>query len=133
MKNKILVLLLFFLLTGCSQPDSGVPVIEQLEPTLPAVEQRPTAVIMVPTATTMPVCLGMDHSQIGEGIAQQFENTDYDEVMSWFCEGAAYEDILVALQTEKLTTYPADEMLAMLADGMSWEEIWDVTGLTTEE
>lgn len=133
MKNKLWSFLLFFFLTGCMQPGSAVPIIDQLEPTLPVVEQRPTAVIMVPTATTRPVCLGMTHSRIGEGIAEQFEDTSYEDVMSWFCEGAAYEDILVALQTEKLTEYPADDMLVMLVEGMSWEEIWEVTGLTTEE
>ena len=50
--------------------------------------------------------------------------------MSWFCNGAEFEDILVALETEAQTEAAADEMLKMLADGFTWDEIWQVIGLT---
>jgi alkylation response protein AidB-like acyl-CoA dehydrogenase len=50
--------------------------------------------------------------------------------MTWFCSGAEFEDILVALQTEDQTGTPAEEMLVMLAEGFTWEEIWLVIGLT---
>ena len=66
---------------------------------------------------------------IGQGIADEYEFTSYNEVMTWFCDGAEFEDILVALQTEELSDTPAEDMLAMLAEGFSWEEIWLVVGL----
>ena len=69
-------------------------------------------------------CPGEVTNPIGTGIADEYEFTSYGEVMTWFCDGAAFEDILVALQTEEFTGTPAEEMLAMLADGLSWGDIW---------
>ena len=75
-------------------------------------------------------CLGGEVSPIGESIADDYEFTDYAEVITWFCNGAEFEDILVALETESLTGTPAEEMLQMLADGFTWDEIWQLVGLT---
>ena len=79
--------------------------------------------------TAGPDCLGDEVNPIGQAIAEDFEFTTYDEVMTWFCNGAEYEDILVALETEDLSAVPAEEMLQMLADGFTWEEIWLLTGV----
>lgn len=80
--------------------------------------------------TAIPDCLGGEVSPIGQSIADEYDSVGYDQVMVWFCNGAEFEDILVALETESQTGTSAEEMLQMLADGFTWDEIWQVTGLT---
>lgn len=82
-----------------------------------------------PVEATEPACPGEKRNSIGQGIADEYQFTDYDEVMGWFCQGAEFEDILVALQSEDQSDFPAEEMLAMLVEGLSWEDIWQVIGL----
>jgi hypothetical protein len=84
-----------------------------------------TDVVEIPEAN----CPGEGINSIGQGIADEYEFTGYDEVMNWFCDGAEFEDILVALQTEDQTGVQAEEMLLMLAEGLSWEDIWLVVDL----
>ena len=68
---------------------------------------------------------------IAEGIADQFEEiTTYTEVMTWFCNGALFEDILNALMTEELSDIEAEDILALVAAGMTWEEIWKDLGIS---
>ena len=59
-----------------------------------------------------------------------YDLASYDQVMTWFCEGAEFEDILVALETQDVTGEPAGDMLQMLADGLTWDEIWLLVGLS---
>jgi hypothetical protein len=75
-------------------------------------------------------CPGEERNIIGQGIADEYEFASYEQVMAWFCNGAEFEDILVALQTEEQSGTPAEEMLVWLAEGFTWEEIWLVVGLT---
>jgi hypothetical protein len=68
---------------------------------------------------------------MGQEIADQFEEeATYEDVMIWFCNGAEFEDILIALQTEKDTGELAEDLLKLLAEGQTWEVIWDAIGLT---
>ncbi|MES0362041.1 MAG: hypothetical protein ABUK20_14055, partial [Anaerolineales bacterium] len=83
-----------------------------------------------PVETPEAECPGEEINNIGQGIADEYDFTSYEEVMTWFCSGAEFEDILVALQTEDQAGTPTEEMLVMLADDFSWEEIWLVVGLT---
>jgi len=70
---------------------------------------------------------------IGESIAVKFKDiTTYAEVMSWFCNGAAFEDILNALTTEELSNVKAKDLLEMVAQGKSWATIWIDLGITEE-
>ena len=91
-------------------------------------QEAPTAYTDV-VGTLEAVCPGESTNTIGQGIADEYEFTSYEEVMSWFCDGAEFEDILVALQTEDQTDFPAEELLEMLAEGLSWEDIWLVVDL----
>lgn len=75
-------------------------------------------------------CPGDEINPIGESIAADYDFASYDQVMAWFCEGAEFEDILVALETEDSTGEPADDMLQMLADGLTWDDIWLLVGLS---
>ena len=85
-----------------------------------------------PLETKGPDCYGPELNQVGQGIADKFEQATYEQVMLWFCNGAEFENILVALQTEELTGNPAEEMLIMVAVGQTWEEIWQSIGLIDE-
>ena len=136
-------LLAILLVHACSAPPTSPP--EQVAPTVPvsqpeAVNPTPepmqeTVPVPAPEATPVaetasPDCLGGEISPIGQSIAEDYEFTDYAEVITWFCNGAEFEDILVALETESQTGTPAEEMLGMLADGFTWDEIWQTIGLT---
>ncbi len=92
-------------------------------------QEAPTLVYTDVVETLEAVCPGESTNTIGQGIANEYEFTSYEEVMSWFCDGAEFEDILVALQTEDQTDFPAEELLEMLAEGLSWEDIWLVVDL----
>ena len=74
-------------------------------------------------------CYGDEIHPMGKSIADLYENTNYEEVMQWFCSGFLFEDILTALQTaEQTSTTPAD-LLSMYENGQTWEEIWLELGL----
>jgi hypothetical protein len=127
-------LLITFLVAACSgQPST--PVQQEASPAPPSeptqegiTESAPVETLQVETA--VPDCLEGEISPIGGSIAEEYEFTSYEEVITWFCNGAEFEDILVALETESQTGTPAEEMLQMLADGFTWEEIWQLIGLT---
>ena len=104
----------------------GVPVSPTNTPVTRQVEQETSQLI----ETSEPDCPIDGTNRIGEAIANEYDLASYEDVMTWFCAGAEFEDIMVALQTEELTGIPAEELLVMLADGFSWEEIWLVVGLT---
>ncbi len=138
----ILVLLITLLLNACgapqSQPNEQVPPTASaslqnvVEPTPEPQEMAPTQVQTEPSlgATAPPTCLGDEISSIGQAIADEYESVSYEQVITWFCNGAEFEDIIVALETESQTDTPAEEMLQMLADDFSWDEIWQMVGLT---
>lgn len=83
--------------------------------------------------TSGPDCLGPDIHPIGQSIAETFPDVTYEQVMVMFCNGAAFEDILLALETAKLTEEQPEELLASLAEGSTWEEIWQSLNLLEEE
>ncbi len=137
MSRKIILSLLvaFFLLTACGA-DPAPPVAESVS-AQPVSEPEAVQESVAPGDDTAPEaepvisdCLNGEVSPIGQSIADDFETTSYEQVIAWFCNGAEYEDILVALETESLTETSAEEMLQMLADDFSWEEIWLLVGLT---
>jgi len=140
------VLLLFFVASSCSgvsspTPDLGpVEVVTLTAPPLSADEsssttgQSDTSSSKVDdelsgTVTVGPDCRGDEVNPIAQTIAEDYEFTTYKEVMTWFCNGAEFEDILVALETEEISAVPAEEMLRMLADGFTWEDIWLLIGV----
>ena len=148
MKMRVLLILLTIslLVVACGAPTDPTPLNPTERPATAALEEKP----VVPTNTSEPVqieqeptqtkeiqteetpeanCPGEEINTIGQGIADEYEFASYEEVMTWFCSGAEFEDILVALQTEDQTGTPAEEMLVMLAEGFTWEEIWMVVGL----
>lgn len=143
-QHRIIILITLVLITACGAESSpaiepGMPVVttkvqennEIVVETLVATETMPPVKTTTPPAeTAAPNCLGDEVSPVGQSIADDYEFTSYEQVMIWFCNGAEFEDILVALETESQTGTPADEMLQMLADGFTWDEIWQTIGLT---
>jgi len=87
-----------------------------------------TVLITTPQATPSGNCASEEINQIGQSIAEPYAFTSKEEVMTWFCNGAEFEDILMALETEELNGTPAEEMLEMRAQGLSWDDIWLVVG-----
>jgi hypothetical protein len=101
-------------------------------PTSPSITETAITIDTTPETNETPAsdCLGGVINPIGESIAEDFETVDYLQVIDWFCSGAEFEDILVALETEALTDTSASDMLQMLADGLTWDEIWQSVGVT---
>lgn len=80
-----------------------------------------------PTENPETNCSSLNPHPLGESIAEQFGMT-YDEVMTIYCDGYAFSDILLALETEELVELSAEELLAMVKE-KTWEEIWDELGV----
>lgn len=114
----VLFIALAFILAACTgQPTQTAEVVETdgpvaLETTAPEEEAAATE------------CPGDEINPLGESIAADYNFVSYDQVMAWFCDGAEFEDILVALETQVVTGEPAGDMLQMLADGLTWDDIW---------
>ena len=124
-------LITLVLITACgSQPSPIVEPELNSTPTKVQVENTPMDEPTPQVETESPNCLGDEINPIGQSIAEDYESASYEQVMTWFCNGAEFEDILVALETEAQTDTSADEMLQMLADGFTWDEIWQLVGLT---
>jgi hypothetical protein len=141
---QIVILMTLLLITACGVessrtiepgvPDTSTEVQENDEPVIetlvPTETSSPIEATTPPAETAAPTCLGDEVSPVGQSIADDYEFASYEQVMTWFCNGAEFEDILVALETESQTGTPAEEMLQMLADGFTWDEIWQMIGLT---
>lgn len=82
-----------------------------------------------PTATDDSYdCTSATPSPIGQSISATFE-IPYETVMTWFCDGYSFENILIALETSEAVDVPPETLLQMLLD-KSWEEIWVEIGFT---
>ncbi len=126
-KQHLVLFVILLLVTACSSNTQPAPAVELDAPaTLAIGEPVQDALPLVETAA--PNCLGDEISPIGQSIADEYETASYNQIMTWFCNGAEFEDILVALETEAQIDTSAKEMIQMLADGFTWEEIWLVTG-----
>jgi len=126
--------LLFVLTAACSAQGTPAVVPESTAvPVVPANTQdidETTQITLLSEETAEPNCLGDEVHPIGNAISDGYETVSYEQVMTWFCNGAEFEDILVALETELQTDTSADDLLQMLAAGFSWNDIWLTTGLT---
>ncbi len=76
-------------------------------------------------------CADPDPHPMGESIAEKFE-VSYEQVMTWYCGGDAFSDILLALETTKLVEDQEVETLLERLENESWEEIWGDLGVNPE-
>jgi hypothetical protein len=133
---SIALLLVFLIsLSGCSglmstesagEPEPGT------RPSTPG--NNPVAATVMPVPSEMVDslpgdCYGTERHPIGESIADQFE-IPYTQVMEWFCGGVEFEDILLALQTQKTTGIEVEVFLNLRKDGLGWDEIWQEMGIS---
>jgi len=121
--DLIVISITIILITGCSGQQTATVA-------APIIQQDSNEAVLAPAKTAAPDCLGDGINLIGESIADEYETASYKQVMTWFCNGAEFEDILVALETESQTGILAEEMLVMISNGISWEEIWQFIGFT---
>jgi len=63
-------------------------------------------------------------------IAERYDITQAD-VSQFFCNGYSIEAIIMALMTSEIDGVDVEwsDMLALLADGYSWDQIWEITGI----
>jgi hypothetical protein len=96
----------------------------------PAMTGAPEATSAPPTAaaTPDPACAAGETHALALSIAARYEVTA-EQVMAWYCAGSSFEDILLALETSLQSGAPADELLAMRAEGRDWNDIWRDIGL----
>jgi len=141
-KTLLLLAIVVLTFTACSKTaaDEGALTIEDIlkEYQQPSGEGRAPAsggngILDVPAPSNGATCYGEDQHPIAVSIADQFTTiTNYDEIMTWFCKGAQFEDILNALATEEITGIEAEAMLRMVAEGFTWDEIWLELGVTEQ-
>ena len=127
------------LFSGCLSLPASPP---RSSPT-PQPEKTSTAIstpTFAPSSTPLPTpgqeeqninCTQYNPHPMGESIAEKF-NASYEDVMGWYCDGYAFEDILLALQTSQLVEESPQNLLSRL-DTQSWEEIWEELDLTAQE
>ncbi|MEJ5224084.1 MAG: hypothetical protein WHV44_06465 [Anaerolineales bacterium] len=126
MPGWIVLVLLF---SACTLAVEPVP--EMLTPPPAAAPTDAPATEPAPLLSTPgAVCPDPDALNLATVIASGYTFTSPEEVTGWFCNGAEFEDIVIALETEDQTGVPAEDLLAMLASGMTWEDIWQSIGLT---
>jgi hypothetical protein len=142
----IISLLLTLVLAGCSgdtlkasQHSSGDDTITEGETVVegetttegePVGEGEPvTDEGSVPEPTENPEtnCSTLNPHPLAISITEQYEIT-YDEVMTLYCDGYAFSDILLALETEGLVDQSTEELLLLL-ETSTWEEIWQDLGV----
>ena len=129
---SVFIIIVLVLTTACgSQVTPGVVPEMPSSPANPGTQDvnEPKQETLLSVDTAEPNCRGDEVNPIAEAIADEYDNSSYRQVMTWFCNGAEFEDILVALETENQTDTTANEMLQMLAEGFSWREIWQLIGL----
>jgi hypothetical protein len=115
-------------LTACSgsQPpesESTVPPLASEVPPSGESEPAETAV-----TANIAACMEENPHSIGQSIAQTYE-VSYQQVMTWFCSGYSFDNILIALETSAAVDVPAETLLEMLLE-KDWEEIWAEVGFT---
>jgi hypothetical protein len=75
-------------------------------------------------------CTEVDPHPVAQGIARKFD-VPYEDVMTWFCSGNSFDDILLALQTAELVDRPAGELLIM-KENSSWDQLWEELGIVSQ-
>jgi|GEM_PF-2786230 len=134
MKKKLLifVILILFALTACdnSLQKATQQVLgkeEHSTPTSHSAEEESGAEESDEEKNT-PACPEEDPQPIAVSITEKFD-VSYEKVIDWYCDGYIFEDILLALQTSKMSDVEPDTLLKEI-EAKTWEEIWDDLGIT---
>lgn len=130
-KHFIFVILILFSLTACdnSLQKATQQVLgkeERNTPTPPSAEEESEAEQDEETNTS--ACPEEDPQPIAVSISEKFD-VSYEKVIDWYCDGYIFEDILLALQTSKMSDVEPDTLLKEI-EAKTWEEIWEDLGIT---
>jgi hypothetical protein len=116
------MILVISILAGCqSESLKSSNILSKTEQTIPV---EPAAALAENPDTN---CAAVNPHPLGQSMAETFE-ISYDEVMTLYCDGYAFSDILLALETSTLVDQTPAALLARLRT-RSWQEIWDEFGV----
>lgn len=89
-----------------------------------SVVEIPEVIDPVDDLSTSHYCIQSEDQQpFGAKLAERYE-TDYATLQSWFCDGAGWGQIMLALETSKITGKNAEEFLTSRSEGLGWGQIW---------
>jgi hypothetical protein len=74
------------------------------------------------------ICPEVSPHPIAEDIAATFD-VSYQQVEDWFCSGVPFDEILLALQTQKIVEVDVEQIFDHRKQGMTWDEIWAELGI----
>lgn len=116
LRHWLILLVAAGIIGGCRNQESDVPELPTMAPTTAGDESASSV-----------RCTETDPHPVGQSISQTFDVT-YEEVMTLFCAGYPFEDILIALQTGEISGHPAKVLLARHEE-MTWDQIWEEIGI----
>lgn len=124
MRNVTILVLLAVLMAACGAFNSG----PEEGPTLaPRAEAGSDLEAEVSTGESVTRCTEVDPHPLGVSIAEKYD-VSYERVMTWFCSGHTFDEILIALQTSGMADRSPEELLAM-RQNQSWDQIWTDLGI----
>lgn len=94
-------------------------------------ENADSAPTLIPEAAQPTVdihCTETDPHPIAQSIAETYHAT-YEEVMTFFCSGVGFDDIVLGYQTAELSGRDVKEVLTLWYDFGNWDDVWKELGL----
>ena len=75
-------------------------------------------------------CVGIELHPRGNALGESYE-VPYEDVMTWFCDGYGFGEIMHALETSRAAgiSASAQELLAMKTEMGGWGKVWQELGL----
>ena len=75
-------------------------------------------------------CVGVELHPRGNALGESYEVL-YEDVMTWFCDGYGFGEIMHALETSRASeaSVSAEELLAMKTEMGGWGTVWQEVGL----
>jgi len=132
-KKPFLTVLLAFVLmafTGCGAPQARNDAPDgMVQPVPPTALPQPSSEVQ-DTSADPDNCADNNSHPIAQSIATTYA-VSYQQVMTWFCSGYSFENILIALETSEAVDVPAEALLEMLHE-KEWEEIWADVGFSAD-
>ena len=134
MRNLTILLFMVVLLTACSASTPDQIEGPTLAPTAEAwkeigAEADSGPEFEVGADESLTRCTEIDPHPLGESIAEKFD-VSYERVMTWFCSGHTFDEILIAIQTSGMSDRSVEELLSM-RQSRSWDQIWVELGIVS--
>ncbi len=79
--------------------------------------------------STEVICPEESPHPIAEDIAGTFD-VSYGRVEDWFCSGIPFDEILLALQTQKIIDVDVEHLFNERMQGKTWDQIWNELEIT---